>query len=68
MDANGLEKVQKPLEQSKKWDDVSSAVKACLPLMMLHLLRNKGLDNNITADVPEDSTNDVQMMLLLLMF
>ena len=55
-----MEQVQKPSEQSKKWDDVSSAVKACLPLMMLHLLRNKGLDDNFTADVPEDCTNDVQ--------
>ena len=59
-DANGLEQVQKPSEQSKKWDDTSSAVKACLPLMMLHLQINKGLDDNITADVPEHSTNDVQ--------
>ena len=29
-------------------------------LMMIHLLRSKGLDEDFTADVPENSTNDVQ--------
>ena len=28
--------------------------------MMIHLLRSKGLDEDVTADVPEDSNNDVQ--------
>ena len=55
-----MEPVQKPSEQSKKLDDSSNAVKACLLLMMIHLLRSKGLDEDVTADVPEDSNNDVQ--------
>ena len=28
--------------------------------MMIHLLRSKGLDEDVTADVPEESNNDVQ--------
>ena len=52
--------LQKPSEQSKKLDDTLSAVKACLLLMMINLLRCKELDDNFTADVPKDSTNHVQ--------
>ena len=55
-----MEQVQKPSEQLKKLDDTLSAVKACLLLMMINLLRSKGLDDNFTADIPKDSTNDVQ--------
>ena len=53
-----MEQVQKPSEQSKKLDDTSSAVKSCLLLMMIHLLSRKWLDDNFTADVADDSTND----------